>query len=203
MPTNQEVAPAFRKLTRESVPVKVLKNPFQLTQVRADLERMREALKAKTESTVMAFFHKRSTADAPIKIQIEALEMREAALASEMIEAVLTPLTEAEVWEVRVEYGAIYNTLLKKVENYEGEAKQAFMDEVKSSSTKIWVSKWIEIALKKPEQEGGKWIRYAGPGKLMGIDPPTLDWLFNFYHESFTLSDDELKKFAAPTKAAS
>lgn len=203
MPTNSEVAPGFRKLTRESVPVKILRNPFQLTQVRADLERMRKAIEAKAFDSVLAFFRKRSTYDAPIETQIKALEMREAELAKSEIEAVLTPLTEAETWEARVEFGAIYNTLLKKAESYQGAAKEAFKDEVEKTSRNIWVAKWIEIALKKPQQVDGKWVRYAAPGEGLGIDPPTLDWLFNFYHDSFTLTADELKKSVAPTKAVS
>lgn len=197
-----EAAAGMRKLTRESAPVKILKAPFQLAQVRAEIERFSDAKKIKLENRVMAFFHRNSKADLPLDIQIQALRMREEKLSSDWIDGVLTPLTEAETWEVRCEWGAIRKTLLERELEYDGEAKAAYHKEVEEASTSIYVSKWVGIALKQKDQVDNKWVRYSKLGTFGQIEPDALNYLFNFYHESFTLTDDDLKKFAAPTKAA-
>lgn len=205
MPANiNDVAPAMRKLTRESTPVKLLKSPFQLSEIRAEIERFQEAKDIKLESGFMAFFRRKSDADLPIEDQIKVLKAREEFLASDWIDGTLTPLSEAEKWEVRCEWGAIRKTLLEKELQYaEGsQARIAYHDEVEKASSGIWISKWVGIALKLKDRVEGKWVRCFPTGDLSAIEPVTLNYIFNIYHENFSLSDDELKKFVAPTKAA-
>lgn len=200
MPEADEIVDkAFRKLSRESAPAKVLRAPYQLAQTRAELERFKTAKGIKTESRVMAFFHRGSAADAPIEIKIEALKLREAQLAQDFIEGTLTPLTEAETWEVRCEWGAIRKTLLERELELQGPAKEAYHAEVEKASSGIWIQKWIGIALKKKEQVNGKWERWGKPDAFAEVEPVALDFLFNLYHENFNLTDDELKKLRAPT----
>lgn len=199
----RQIDKAFRKLSRESAPAKVLRAPFQLAQTRAEIERFESAKKKRIESRMMAFLHRKSTADAPLALQLQALKIREEALANDFIEGTLTPLTEAENWEVRCEWAAIKKTLLEHELELQGAAREAYHAETEKASTGIWIQKWVAIALKKKEQVNGKWERYAGPGELNDVEPVTLNYLFNLYHEAFNLTDDELKKLQAPTTKTS
>ena len=105
MPTEvTEAEKAMRKLSRESAPAKVLRAPYQLAQARMAIERFEAAKNIKTESRVRSFFRRNRGADAPLDIQLKALKIREEALANDFIEGTLTPLTEAETWEVRCEW---------------------------------------------------------------------------------------------------
>lgn len=191
--------PAFRKLSRESAPAKVLRAPYQLAQTRDELERFKDAKSIKVESKVMAFFHRRSTADLPIETKIKALQIREEQLAKDFIEGTLTPLTEAETWEVRCEWGAIRATLLERELELKGDAKAAYHAQVEKASSGIWIQKWVGIALKKKDQVEGRWVRWGKPDDFAEVEPASLDFLFNLYHEAFSLTDAELKKLQAPT----
>lgn len=196
MPETKEIDQAMRKLSRESAPVKVLRAPYQLAQTRNEIERLQDAKRVKTESRMMAFLHRKTTADAPIDIKIQALKIREEALANDFIEGTLTPLTEADTWEVRCEWGAIRKTLLERELELQGSAKDAYHAEVEKAASGIWIQKWVGIALKKKEQVNGKWERY---GSTTEAEPVALDYIFNIYHETFNLTDAELKKLQAPT----
>ena len=207
MPAANEVAGAMAKLSRESVPVKILRSPFQLAQAKAELERMQEAKGARMENSLLAFFRdffsQPSTADVPIETQIQVLDMRIADLEKDKIEGVLAPLTEAQVWDVRVEFGAIMATLKKRESQFEGEARTAYKHELDKVGTKIWISKWVELALRQADKVDHAWVPLLAPGEAAGLEPSTLDYLFALYHESFTLTEQELGKSAVPTKKAS
>lgn len=197
-----DAAKAFKKLTRESAPVKVLRAPFQLAQCIAELDRFEKAKGVKTENFVKRFLSRRSTADLPIDVQIQALKIRKQALENDYVEGVVTPLTEAETWEVKCEWGAIRATLLERELELTGPAKDAYHKEVEKASTGIWVQKWVGIALKKKDKEKDRWVRWAKPGDFENVEPVALDLIFNIYHENFSLTDDELGKLQAPTAAA-
>jgi hypothetical protein len=200
MPTEvTEAEKAMRKLSRESAPAKVLRAPYQLAQTRMAIERFEAAKNIKTESRVRSFFRRNRGADAPLDIQLKALKIREEALANDFIEGTLTPLTEAETWEVRCEWGAIRAMLLAKEDAYEGEGKAIYHAEVEKVSSGIWIQKWVGIALKKKDKVDGRWERYAAPGQFGEVEPVAWDLLFSIYHETFNLTDAELKKLQAST----
>lgn len=204
MPKNLEetaaVATAFQKLTRSSIPVKVLRNPGELARIRAEIERFKKAKRARTESSILALF-RREPANIPIQAQINALQIREAALAADLIEGELTPLTEGETWWVRAEFAKLQILLQGQVMKAEAgntpEGRAASVTALEMTTRHIWMAKWIEAALKRPGPDG-KPVRILEDGQAKDLDPDTIAHLFAEYHSAFSLSEDELKKLQAP-----
>ncbi len=208
MPTTKEeenaaIAKAMGKLMKDRVAVKILRNPFQLARVREDLVGFRESKQyVSKRSWVSSFFRRKALFDnTPLDAKIKAFEMLEQKLSGEYIEGFLTPLKEAEVWDVRIEVAAIIKTLRLRDKEFEGEALEAWKIEVSQASNSIWASKWVELAFKKTEQVAGAWIRYYNTGETVHA-PETVEYLFALYHQSFSLDEEELKKSVASTPPA-
>lgn len=199
-----ERAAAMQKMTRNEFPVKILRTPHQLDRVREDLAECRASMQYGEKRTFTSLFLRRRLSVAgsiPLKDKIQALEMLEKKLSTEFIEGFLTPLKEAEVWEVRVHYAAILKALRGQLETLEGEAKAAVSDQIDQAMNTIWACKWVEFALKKSEKVNGVYVRYFSPGELVHLDPTLVNYLFIKYQDAFVLGEEELKKFAASTKA--
>ncbi len=206
-------ASAMSKLIVTEKPISAMARPRELARIRADLLRYTMALSGQGPSILGRLSQRLKSRlsgdpDQPIKIQIEALKAREAKLATDIIEGILTPLTEAEAWAVRAFFAKQQIYLQRCLEagtledkpGPDAEAVKMAKDAAKEAIALVggnyWVAKWIEMALKRRTDKG--LVPYFTAAQIINVEPEALEYIFNLYHEAFTLTDDEIKKFAAP-----
>ena len=131
------------------------------------------------------------------------------------MDAVLTPMTQLEVQECRYEWAKVYSHLkLKDAQGeYSEEGKASVQRALDLTSNSVMLATQILCITKKaykngkgeliPFKEDGQYVRFFTPDTINAkVSPTILNEIWAQYFEEFVLTEDELGKSPAPTKAA-
>lgn len=214
------VSKAYLKLGKEFSACKV-KNWRQ-----PEIEELEKQLKLATEALVEKTGWKKlgaafrdffsSKSDVTIDVRFDFIKKHVERLRAEgAMEAVLTPMTQLEVHECRYEWAKVYSHLkLKDAQGeYSEEGKASIQRALDLTSNSVMVATQVLCITKKaykngkgeliPVKEDGRYVRFFNSETANAkVSPAVLNQIWAQYYEEFVLTEDELGKSPAPTKAA-
>jgi len=201
---DEQTSIAMRKLLKDSVAVSIPRYKYEVATLQEELDRLKKTRKVKVSKKVFSFFERGR--NIPIETRIAALESQIAQLSSVMIEGVLTPITEAEIWECRHEYTAQRIFLRRQQlmkERLSSDASRAYDDALDMICNNVLLAKQVECMLKRKDKADGQYVRLFNYNEVSRFDARLLADLWLIYETEFILTADELKKSSAPQTKAS
>ena len=189
------VAEAMGKLTKKEAPLRIQRQKYLVASLRADLERMKQVGGGKAKRAfLLLLFGRRQL---PVEAQWTAIEENLAKREADILECVLTPLTEAESWECRARYAEVLHYLATQQPHdelsEEGLASRKFAHEL--AAGQALQSARVHCMMKDPKRNpDGTWRRYMTSAQVAELDPRLLRDIADIYAREFVLTEAELGK---------
>jgi len=193
----EEIALSMGKLLKVSYPVTVMKFKYQILEMEEEIKHLSHAKKIPIRKRLIPLFQA-TPVILPIEKRIDQLKLVILELGKEKIDGVITPLTEADIWECRCHYTAMRLHLKKSQhDTLTADANQSFEQALEICCNAVLLAKQIECFMKKKEKEGDNWVRLLTYEQTSKLDPRILAELYNIYNQEFVLTDEQIKKYHA------
>ena len=189
---------AINKLLTDKVPVRIQRHRYRIEELEAEIAKLDQARRSGKVKLL------RPRARKPIDRRLADLRGAVDELRDVWIDGFLTPLTVRDVWECRYQYTALRLYLKRK----QGDKKlgvegiQADDEAIELTCDNALLAMQIACALKAKDQQDGKWVQLMTYDDASRLDSRILMELWAIYAEKLALTQDELKKSAAPTSQA-
>jgi len=193
MSTPDTAAEAMEKLSKKEHPIRIQRHKYVVASLRADLEKLKQAGGGKVKRAfLLLLFGKRQL---PVEKQLDLLEQKCAEKEAEVIDGLLTPLSEAESWECKARYTEVLHYLatqhpLAELPE-EGQASRSFAHDL--AAKQAFLCARVHCALKKRKADGSL-QRYFSLAQVSELDPRVVSDIADIYERVFVLSEDELGK---------
>jgi len=198
----EETASAIGKLTRQSVPIILERFKYEIEALKEELGRLENANKApKTNKQKVKSIFTTDKGRRLVERRMEEVREKISRLSDVKIEALLTPLSVDEYFEVQHAYLLRRLSISRsKPDNLTEQGEKDFEDTLNIICNQALQAKYVECVVKK--KENGKLVRFFTPQEVISLNASLQLEILSTHLKEFQLSDDELKKSLAPTMIA-
>ena len=188
-----DTAEALAKLIKREQPIRIQRHKHVVASLRADLDKLKQAGGGKVKRAfLLLLFGKRQL---PVEKQLDLLEQKCAEKEADIIDGVLTPLSEAESWECKARYTEILHYLATQHPMDElpdeGKVSRAFAHDLVAKQAFICARVHCALKVRKPD---GSLQRMFSLAQVSELDPRVVSDIADIYERAFVLTEDELGK---------
>lgn len=208
VPKDETLALARAKVALTEIPFKVSKNVYQLLDLQAESEKLKQlAMKGPLVVTRQHFsffgfkfwrpaLKRQEYTSAMIKAELAKLQLKfEKLKKDDLVEGFLTPLTVGDDYEINAHFIKARAQVKAsfKEEETTPEGIQAKANAIELVSNLAYISKRVECAMKQKVPDGG-FVRLKTHAEVTTWDPRVLTEIWKKYVDAFELTDAELGK---------